>query len=186
MENGWIKLHRKLVDKGYYKKSQYVHLWLHLLLSANHKAKEFMWNNQIILIKEGQLITGRKQLSEDTGIPEGTVRDILEFLETQHQIHQQKTTKYRLITIVKWEDYQKDTSKSTNRAPTEHQQADTNKNVRKKESKNNTFAEPNSALIPELIKSFEGINPACKTYYGNKTQREACNFLIDKIGRAHV
>jgi hypothetical protein len=41
-ELGWIKLHRKLQKKGYYKKSEYIHLWVHLLLSANHKEKEFI------------------------------------------------------------------------------------------------------------------------------------------------
>lgn len=33
--------------------------------------------------------------------------------------------------------------------------------------------------IPELIKSFESINPTAKNWYGNKTQRKACQDLID-------
>ncbi len=36
-----------------------------------------------------------------------------------------------------------------------------------------------SEEIPLVIKSFEEINPACKSYYGNKTQRKACQELID-------
>lgn len=130
MENGWIKLHRKIIGKGFYNKSQYFHLWVHLLLCANHDSKEFMWNGNIILVKEGQMITGRKELSQQTGIPQSTIEDILKFLETQHQIRQQKTTKYRLITIVNWVKHQKSDSKSNSRATTEQQQADTNKNVR--------------------------------------------------------
>jgi len=35
-----------------------------------------------------------------------------------------------------------------------------------------------SEEIPLVIKSFEAINPACKKYYGNKTQRKACEDLI--------
>ena len=119
MNNGWIKLHRKLKDKGYYKKPAYLALWIHLLLSANHDKKEFMWNGEIVMVKSGQLITGRKELSEQTGIPESTIEDILKLLERQHQIQQQKTTKFRLITIVKWGEYQKSDSKSNNRATTE-------------------------------------------------------------------
>ena len=118
MQNGWIKLHRKLKEKGYYKKSVYIHLWVHLLLSANHEKKEFMWNGNIVMVKAGQLITGRKELSEQTGIPESTIEDILKLLERQHQIQQQKTTKFRLITIVKWGEYQKPDSKSNNKATT--------------------------------------------------------------------
>ena len=40
-----------------------------------------MTNGQIIHIKEGQLLTGRKQLSEGTGIPSTTVERILQLLE---------------------------------------------------------------------------------------------------------
>lgn len=44
------------------------------------------------------------------------------------------------------------------------------------------IAETSSALIPNLIKLFEEINPTCKTYYSNTTQRKACQFLIDTYG----
>ena len=37
-------------------------------------------------------------------------------------------------------------------------------------------------LIGEIIKSFEVIDPKNKTYYGNKTQRAACEFLIGEYG----
>lgn len=105
---GWIKLHRKLQKKGYYKNSKFVHLWIHLLLKANHEAKEFMWNNQIVVVKEGQLITGRKQLSDETGISETTIERILKTLENEQQVGQQTTTKFRLITILNWKEYQVD------------------------------------------------------------------------------
>ncbi len=36
--------------------------------------------------------------------------------------------------------------------------------------------------IPELIKAFESINPACKKFYANKTQRGACENLINAYG----
>lgn len=122
MDNGWISVHRKLKEKGFYHKSQYIHLWIHLLLTANHKPTKFFWNGEEIEVHRGQLITGRKELSIETGIPETTIERILKCLENGHQIGQQKTTKYRLITIQKYEDYQSRTSKRT----TSGQQADTN------------------------------------------------------------
>ena len=33
--------------------------------------------------------------------------------------------------------------------------------------------------IPLIIEMFTKINPACKNFYGNKTQRKACQDLID-------
>lgn len=144
MGNGWIKLHRKLLDKGYWNKSQYVHLWVHLLLIANHKQKEFMWNGSLIMVKEGQVITGRKELSNATGIPETTIERILEMLESEHQIGQQKTNKYRLITILNWEQYQNRTPERT----TSGQQADTNKND-KNENNTSEFEDEPRRDVPE-------------------------------------
>ena len=37
-------------------------------------------------------------------------------------------------------------------------------------------------LGAELIKLFEEVNPACKRYYGNTTQRQACDDLITTYG----
>lgn len=124
MPQGWIKLHRKLSKKAFYNKPNYLALWVHILLSANHEEKEFLWNGSIIKIKKGQFITGRKQLSEQSGIPETTVERLLTFFEKEQQIGQQKTSKYRLITIYKWHEYQIMDNKRT----TSGQQADTNKN----------------------------------------------------------
>ena len=101
-----------------------------------------MHDGNIILIKEGQLITGRKQLSEVTGIPETTVERILKMLENEHQIGQQKTTKYRLITILNWADHQTRTEERT----TNGQQTDTYKNDKKE--KNTVVAEPPTVDIP--------------------------------------
>ena len=40
--------------------------------------------------------------------------------------------------------------------------------------------------VSELITSFEAIDPKNKTYYGNKTQRMACKFLLDNYGADDV
>lgn len=145
MNNGYIKLHRKILDNPIAQKASYAWLWVTLLLKANHKENKFMWNGNIIIVKEGQLLTGRKELSEQTGIPGSTIEDILNFLEKQHQIRQQTTTKFRLITIINWKDYQNSDNNSDNKATTKRQQSDTNKND-KNEKK--YIAETSSAQIP--------------------------------------
>lgn len=128
--NGWIKLHRKLQAKGYYKNSQYVHLWVHLLLLANHKEHEYMHDGGLVMIKEGQLITGRKELSRATGIAETTIERILKLLENEHQIGQQKTNKYRVITILNWKEHQNRTEERTSSGHL----ADTYKNDKKEKN----------------------------------------------------
>lgn len=151
MDNGWIKLHRKLLENPIMKRPLWAWLWVVLLLKANHKETKMIWNNNIIIVKEGQFITGRKELSKTSGIPESTIEDILKYLENSLQIRQQKTTKYRLITIVNWKDYQKPDNKAT----TKQQQSDTNKNDNnEKNDKKNTYGEFKNVNLSdeELIK----------------------------------
>ena len=179
MGNGWIKLHRQLQLKGYYRQSQYIHLWVHLLLCANHKRTEYMTNGQIIHIKEGQLLTGRKLLAEGTGIPETTIERILKVLESEHQIEQQKTTKYRLITIVKWDTYQKADSTSDSKRTASGQQADTNKNVKKdKNEKKQTTAQSADDEVARFIHLFKEINPSIGRLYGRPPQRASAERLL--------
>lgn len=52
--------------------------------------------------------------------------------------------------------------------------------------KDNNTGETSSPQIPLLIKSFENINPASKRFYGNTTQREACDSLLKQYGFERV
>jgi len=156
MEQGWVKLHRQLIENPIITKPSYLALWVVLLLKANHKENKFMWNGNIIVVKEGQMITGRKELSKETKIPESTIEDILNYLEKQHQIQQQKTTKYRLITIVNWIKYQGSDTKSNNKATTKQQQADTNKNEKNANNeKKEIVASDTPFSLKEEIKKLE-------------------------------
>lgn len=105
---GFIKIMRELKDKTFYSKdSEKVHLWLHLLLSANWKEKEELLGGKPILCKAGQFTTGRKQLSIQTGINESKIERILTYFEKiEQQIEQQKTNTNRLISILNWDKFQ--------------------------------------------------------------------------------
>lgn len=201
MHNGYIRLHRKILDNPLFKKSTYFHLWSCLLLLANHTPNKIMWNGDIIVINEGQLVTGRKELSIKTGIPESTIEDILKFLEKQHQIRQQKTTKFRLITVINWKQYQNSDSKSDNKATTKQQQADTNNNDKNDKNENNILStnvdEPTAPAeieyIPEersnstenkqvmgIMLAFRRINPTLKI--NHRTHRTAIKEMIKMFG----
>jgi hypothetical protein len=185
MNNGWIKLHRKLLDNPLKNKPAWAWLWIVLLLLANHDEKDsFIWNNKKINLEQGQFITGRKKLNEITGIPETTIERILNYLESEHQIGQQKTKKYRLITIVKWKDYQKSDNKSDNRRTTDGQQTDTFKNVKKdkNDKKENTSEGIPSQDIQTFINLFKGVNPSYEMLFRNKTERDCSARLLKKYG----
>jgi len=121
--NGWIKLHRKLLDSSIAGKPNYISVWITLLLLANHTEKTILWNGEKLKIECGQVLTGRKKLSKETGVAPTTLERILDNLEQIGKIGQQKTNKFRLISIKKWTLYQEMDNKRT----TSGHQADTNK-----------------------------------------------------------
>jgi len=75
-------------------------------MKCNHKPKEFLFNGKIQKIKRGQFITGRKALSSETGIHRSKIERILKTFESEHQIEQQKTNKFRLITVKNYNKFQ--------------------------------------------------------------------------------
>ena len=105
---GWLKLHRKLLDWEWYNKSEYVHLFLHILIKANFEEKKW----QGLEIKRGQLIASINHLSLETGISERSIRTILNKLKTTSELTIKTTNKYSLITIEKYSEYQCDEEKN--------------------------------------------------------------------------
>lgn len=85
----------------------YLAVWIYLLTKASiYGNKQFIFNGKQMSLKPGQLITGAYQISKETGVPRGTVERILKTFKNEEQIEIQPTTKYSIITIVKWKKYQ--------------------------------------------------------------------------------
>lgn len=133
--NGWIELHRAMLENPIVMKSgDHCAVWICLLLLATHTERDVIFDGKRITLKPGQLITSRKSLKSlfKTTLNESKVQRILKSFEIEHQIEQQTCSKNRLITIVNWETYQKSEQQSehevnTKRTPSEHQ-VNTNNN----------------------------------------------------------
>lgn len=152
MHNGYIKLYRSFRDWYGYKSHKRLALWVELLFCASHKNTDCLFKGKFIQIKPGQFITGRKALSSATGVSETQVERILNEFESIGQIGQQKSNTSRLITIVKWSEYQEKDSGRT----TEGQQKDSGRtteghNQEYKNDKNNKKVEQHSVFTPPTI-----------------------------------
>jgi len=130
--SGWIKIHRKFLDWEWFNKSEAVHLFMYLVLKANHK--DGQW--QGIDIKKGQFVTSFGKISADTGISLQTIRTLLKKFEKSNEINIQTTNKYSVVTICKYECYQKETEE-TNEQLTNKQQSTNNQLTTNKNEKNN-------------------------------------------------
>lgn len=132
---GYIKLHRKILDNPIVcKDAEHFIVWCYLLLNATHKEVPALFGGKKISLKPGQLITGRKAISQKTGVEESKIKRILKLFENDQQIDRQTTNQNTLISILRWDDYQKSDQQNdqrvTNGCPTSDQRVTTNKNVK--------------------------------------------------------
>lgn len=153
---GWVKVHRKLSEKVFYRKdSEKVHLWIHLLICANRDEREELLGGKPIKCNSGQFTTGRKQLSEATGINESKIERILTYFEKiEQQIEQQKTSTNRLISILNWSEYQQTEQQTEQQVnsdrTTSEQRVNTLKEVKEVKELNN-IVEKSIRFIPPHI-----------------------------------
>lgn len=116
---GWIKLHRKLLDWEWFDKSEMVHLFVYFLLRANHKPKK--WRNTEV--QTGQFITTLDEISKDTGVSTRTIRTCLDRFESTGVLTSESTNRNRLITICNYANYQQSENEidKQNDSPTDRQ-----------------------------------------------------------------
>ena len=101
---GWIKIHHNFLEWEWFHEEGMVRLFINLLLRANFHPKK--WKG--VDIRRGQLVTGRHQLSLDTGLSEQTIRTCLKRLEQTGEITLNATNKFTVITVSNYDIYQID------------------------------------------------------------------------------
>ncbi len=134
--DGWIKVYRKMLDNPIITKdSDYIAVWLYLLLNATHTKYDTLFKGKRITLLPGQLITGRKSVCTKMHIDENKVQRILKVLENEHQIEQQTSSQNRLISIINWNEYQQSEQQNeqqvNNNCTTSEQRVNTNKKYKK-------------------------------------------------------
>lgn len=139
---GWIKLHRKMLENPIVcKDADYLAVWVYLLLKASHGICPMVFKGEKIMLQPGQLITGRLKIAADLSVNESKVKRILNAFKTDQQIDQQASNKNSLITILNWDSYQKSDQQNgqqmTSERPASDQQVTTNKNVKNEKNEKN-------------------------------------------------
>ena len=100
--DGYIKIHRKILDWQWFKDTNTFMLFLFLLLDANYEDSKVGF----LIIKRGQCLTSLKRINENTGLSIKEIRTSLNKLEKSGEIGKQTTNRYSIITIKNYNDYQ--------------------------------------------------------------------------------
>lgn len=199
--NGYIKLHRQLLDWEWYKDTNTKIVFLHLMLCANFK--DGNWRGQAV--KRGQFITTYKTLSADLGLSLQQIRTTFEKMKSTNDITWIPTGKNILVTVVKFDVYQSNEQDeqhdeqhdSNNKTTTKQQQRNNEK--KDKNDKNKTLKAflliENEEKYPsnfnnDLIDSFENFlhsrNNLRKPIKDIDARIKALSKQIDKFGSDSV
>ena len=102
MAGRFIKLYDKILNWEWYSDINTFRLFVHLLLKANYKDLKFEGKK----ILRGQLVTSLVKLSSQTGLSVRQVRVSLDKLKLTGEVTSTAFSKYRIITIVRYDEYQ--------------------------------------------------------------------------------
>ena len=165
---GWIKLHRKLLDNPVtMKDTDHLAVWIYLLLNASHNEHPALFKDEKITLKPGQLITGRKSIALALHIDESKVERILKSLKSEQQIEQQTSSKNRLISITNWEFYQQSEQQNeqqvNNKRTTSEQQVNTNKNIKNDKNERKDICQNILDLFNRICCSFGRVKNITKS-----------------------
>lgn len=130
---GWVKIHRQLLEWEWYDDINVTRLFLHILLKANHKSKNYKGE----LIQIGEHLTSREILANETGLTIRQVRTALTKLKTTNEVTIKASSQGTKIQVVNYEKYQVTTNEMTAKRPATDQQATSNKNVKNEKKKKN-------------------------------------------------
>ena len=100
--NGFIKIHRKILDWEWYSNASVKIVFLHLLLTATYKESSYKG----IKLFPGQVIVSTRTLAQATGLSRQNVRTALSNLESSDDIKIVSNGGFSTVTINNWELYQ--------------------------------------------------------------------------------
>lgn len=158
---GWISLHRKLVEWEWYSDANTMRLFVHCLLKANHADKK--WRG--IDISRGQFLTSIDSLSKELRLSSQKIRTSISKLKSTGEITIKTTSKYSMISIACYDSYQGD-KKQESKQSTSNQQADNKQitttnndnNVNNEKKERKKFSPPSEKEVTDFMISLNWPN----------------------------
>ncbi len=102
LENGFIKIYRKILEWEWYDDIPTTRLFIHLLLTVN--IKDSVWKGREI--PAGSRVISLSKLSKEAGLTQKQIRGSLDKLERANCVAKSATPKYTVITVLNWDSYQ--------------------------------------------------------------------------------
>lgn len=115
--DGWIKLHRELLDHWIYKDSEYLKVWIEMLIRARYwdePSKELI-GDQLVKVERGEFIFGRPKWSSRLGISEQRLKTLITKMIKEDMIEPiQKFPRFTLYRIKNYEKFNQQDNQQSN------------------------------------------------------------------------
>lgn len=206
-KQGWIKLHRRLLDSAVFQNPDLLKMWVWCMLKASHKDRKTMIGLTETTLKKGEFITGRNAGSSELNMNPSSFYRYLKALQKVQLVELKPNNKNTIVSICKWDVYQgsdseertTDEQQMNNKRTTDEQQMNTNKNV--KNEKNEKNKEKNKEKTPpyplkgeifalsEFLQLSESKKAIAENWITYKTERNekykltGLKTMFNKIGR---
>lgn len=165
MQQGWIKIHRKILDNFLWEDKPFSRgqAWIDLILLANHEDKTIIFSGNVVEIKRGQKMTSLRKLSDRWGWSRTKTKKFLEVLQNEKMLTYKSNSKNTVYSIVNYNNYQEkqeykndtEMTQKNHRNDTEMTQKNTNKNDKNdKNDKNILNNLSNDKLFVPLIQKW--------------------------------
>lgn len=129
LENGYILLHRKIVNWEWYKNKNTKILFLHLLATVNYEDKKF----EGLVVKRGSRIASISNLGSEIDLSVQEVRTAIKNLKSTGEITSNQQGKYTVYTVLNYDKYQvcqQGEQQGANKATTNEQQGANNNEIK--------------------------------------------------------
>ena len=175
--NGYIKLYRKMLEWGWYDDTNTKVVFLHLLLTANYKDTE--WHG--IPLKRGDVVTSIHQLATDLKLSDQNVRTALSHLKLTGEITSKPHTKFSIISIKKWNEYQEVSKQFSNQLAGDKQTI-SNPLATIEPCNNVTREKSNNVVVEEIVQEF---NSRCESFDRIGTTTETAIMNIARLNKMY-
>ena len=146
MEDGWIKLHRKIKESIVWSNEKALKIWLNCLLRANHKCVDIFLGRKKVQLRAGQFITSYPKFGDEVGYAQSTVFYWFGVFEVERMIERSSKESFTLVTITNWNDYQRVERKVERVKKGQRKVKETDKKDKKEENDKNIYIQAKKLL----------------------------------------
>lgn len=162
MNQGYIKLYRKVTGSFVWTNSDMFKLWCLCLMKASHDGRKFLFNGQEVSLSSGQFVTGAYAIAKEFN--EGVKRDKLishrtlwrwlKKFESEEMLSIKSTSKYSVISIKNWSDYQGSDKQVSSAGQSSDNLVTTYKNEKNDKNEKNIHHDGNE-IMKEIFQLYE-------------------------------